>query len=47
MDSKPNWPNRQLADGYNFVDAASVSGNYVFPCPGYMSLLSVPDGCLQ
>ena len=24
MDSKPNWPNRQLADGYNFVDAASA-----------------------
>ena len=24
MDSKPNWPNRQLADGYNFVDAAST-----------------------
>jgi len=24
MDSKPNWTNRQLADGYNFVDAASA-----------------------
>ena len=24
MDSKPKWPYRQLADGYNFVDAAST-----------------------
>ncbi len=27
MDSKPNWPYRQLADGYNFVDATSAGFN--------------------
>ena len=27
MDSKPNWPFSQLADGYHFVDAASMGFN--------------------
>jgi hypothetical protein len=52
MDSKPNWPNRQLADGYNFVDAASAGFdgavltilNLVvnsFECPAIMFISTV------